>query len=140
MDTVSFCPLLFIPVTFCPQPPMYTTPQWGTPGLVQTINEKMIYFIDEVRTLILLSRSIQLYVEFFAYIILKLKTKYSQKKHVEVRFFTVRTNPTPNSANMGWGVSEQCWMYQIFCGVSLNSRTSPTLFVVCSNKPHLDIC
>ena len=29
------------------------------------------------------------------------------------------------SANMGWGVSEQCWMYQIFCGVSLNSHNSP---------------
>ena len=56
-----------------------------------------------------LSRSIQLYMVFLAYVILKLKTKYSQKKHVKVRFFTVRTNPTPGfSANMGWGVSEQC--------------------------------
>ena len=67
---------------------------------------------------------------FLAYIILELKTKYCQKKHVKVRFFTVQTNPTPRiSANMGWGVTEQCWMYQIFCGVSLSSGTSPTLFV-----------
>ena len=31
--------------------------------------------------------------------------------------------------NMGWGVSEQCWIYQVLCGVSLNSRISHILFV-----------
>ena len=37
------------------------------------------------------------------------------------------------------GVSEQCWMYQLFCGVNLNSRASPILFVLGSNKRHMDV-
>ena len=49
----------------------------------------------------------------------QIKNKVESEKHGKVRFFTVRTNPTLGvSSNMGWGVSEQCWMYQIF---NLNS-------------------
>ena len=29
--------------------------------------------------------------------------------------------------------------YQIFCGVNMNSRTSLILFVLCSNKPNIDV-
>ena len=51
-----------------------------------------------------------------------------------------RTNPTLGvSSNMGWGVSDQCWVYQIFCGVILNSRTSPIAHFICSlfeQTPH----
>ena len=69
-----------------------------------------------------------------------IENKVESGRHVKVRLFTVRTNPTPGaSANMEWGVSEQCWMYHIFWGVSLNSRTSPILFVLCSNKPHMNV-
>ena len=58
----------------------------------------------------------------------QIENKVESKKHVKVSFHTVRTNPTPGvSSNMGWGVSEQCVMYQIFCGVS---RTGP-IFLVC---------
>ena len=43
------------------------------------------------------------------------------------------------SSKMKWSVSEQCRIYQIFCGVSLNSRASPILFFLCSNKTHMDV-
>ena len=70
----------------------------------------------------------------------QIENKVESEKHVKARFVTVRTNRTPGvSANIGWGVSEQCWMYQTFCGVNLNSRTSPILFVLCSNRPHMNV-
>ena len=53
----------------------------------------------------------------------------NQKKHVKVRFFTARTNLTLGaSSNMGLGVSEQCWMYQIFCGVNLEIEQHSHLY------------
>ena len=70
----------------------------------------------------------------------QIENKVESEKHGKVSFHTVRTNLTPGvSSNMGWGVSEQCVMYQIFSGVSLNSRTSPILLVLCSSKPHMDV-
>ena len=70
----------------------------------------------------------------------QIENKVKSVKCVKVRYFTVRTNPTPGvSSEMGWGLSEQCWIYQIFCGASLNSPTSPILIVLCSNKPHMDV-
>ena len=55
----------------------------------------------------------------------QIENKIESEKPIKVRIFTVRTNPTLGaSSNMGRGVSDQCWMYQIFCGVNLNSRTS----------------
>ena len=66
----------------------------------------------------------------------QIENKVESEKHVKARFFTVRTNPTPGaSSNLGWGVSEQCCMYQKFCGVSLNSRTSPIVFVLSQTNP-----
>ena len=65
----------------------------------------------------------------------QIESKVESEKHVKIRFFTVRTNPTLGvSSNMGWGVSEQRCMYQIFCGVNLNSPASPNnLFFVRKN-------
>ena len=72
-----------------------------------------------------LSRSIQLYMVFLAYIILKLKTKYSQKKHVKVRFFTIRTKSTPGvGANMGWGVPTVLDVPDILWGYSLQLQSN----------------
>ena len=54
-------------------------------------------------------------------IALSCKAAYKSEKHGEGKFFTVRTNPTLGvSSNMGLGVSEQCWMSQIFCWINLN--------------------
>ena len=49
----------------------------------------------------------------------QIENQVESEKHVKARFFNVRTNPTLGvSSNMGWGVSEQCWMYRIICGVN----------------------
>ena len=92
----------------------------------------MIYFLyDEVRKLIFLSRSIQLYIYvIFSIHYSQIENKVESEKHFKDRFFTVRTNPTLRvSSNMGWGVCEQYWMYQIICGFYLNSRTiAPFIF------------
>ena len=87
----------------------------------------MIYFLyDEVRKLIFLSRSIQLYI----YAIFSIHYSQIENKVESDKFFTVQTNPTLRvSSNMGWGVCEQCWMYQIICGFYMNSRTiAPFIF------------
>ena len=69
-----------------------------------------------------------------------MKNNVESEKHVKLRFFTVLTDPKQEfSSNMGFDVSEQCCMQQLFYGSNLNSRISPILFVICSNKPHMDV-
>ena len=73
-----------------------------------------------------MSRNIQLYLLFFSIRYFQIENTVESVKHGKVRFFTIQTDPTLGvSSNMGWGVSEQCWLYQIICGASLNSRTNP---------------
>ena len=71
----------------------------------------------------------------------QIENKVESERHViKVNFFTVRINPTLGyGSGTGWGAFEQCWEYQIFCGVNLISRTSPICFVLCSNKAHMDV-
>ena len=57
----------------------------------------------------------------------QIENKVESEKHIEVR-----TNATLGvGSSMGWGLTEQCWMYQIARGVNLNSRTSLIFFVLC---------
>ena len=104
--------LLFIPVTFCPSEncfflsitfyPCYflsTTdvdnPTVGDTGASSNnyLKKKIYFLYDEVRKLMFLSRSIQLYMLFLAYIILKLKTKYSQKNMLKLDFSLFEQSP-----------------------------------------------
>ena len=65
----------------------------------------------------------------------QIENKVEPEKHVKASFITVRTNPTLGvGSNMGWGVSEQCWLYQIICGANLNSQNSP--FDLFEQTPH----
>ena len=44
----------------------------------------------------------------------QIKNTVDSEKYVKFRFFTVGTNPTRGViSNVGWGVSEQCWMCRI---------------------------
>ena len=53
---------------------------------------------------------------FLAYIYFQIENTVESEKHSKVRFFNVQTNPTIGvSLNVGWGVSEQWWMYQVVC-------------------------
>ena len=46
----------------------------------------------------------------------QIENKVESEKHVKVRFFTLRTDPTLRfGSNIGWGLSEQCWIYQRVC-------------------------
>ena len=63
---------------------------------------------------------------FLAYVIFQLKTKYSQKKHVKVKFFTVQTNPIPHT-------SVGCTRY--FVGLVLTVELAPLYLLFARTNP-----
>ena len=74
---------------------------------------------------------------FLAYFILKLETKKSQKNMLKLDFSLFEQTPHLGLVRTWDGV---CLLdVPDICMVSLNSRARSILFVLCSNKPHMDV-